>query len=303
MGTPDFAVPVLKAAADTGAEIVGVYTQPDKPVGRKQVLTPPPVKAFALEQGFPVFQPRRVKNSKAVAALRELQPDLILVAAYGQLLSQEILDMPKYGCINMHASLLPKYRGAAPIQRCIVNGDTVSGITAMQMNIGMDTGDMIMKSEVAITDTDTAETLHDKLAEAAGALTTTVLERLAAGTLPAAVPQQDEEATMAPMLSKEDGKIDWARSAKEIYDQIRGLYPWPGTYTFWQDKKLAVWEAVIADQTTEKAPGTVMVDRKRMLVACGSGVLEIRSLQLQGKKRMAADAFLLGNHPDGEVLQ
>lgn len=303
MGTPDFAVPVLKAAADTGAEIIGVYTQPDRPVGRKQILTPSPVKVYALEQGFPVFQPERIKRKAEVEALEALQPDLILVAAYGQILSQRILDIPPYGCINMHASLLPKFRGAAPIQRAIVAGETVTGITAMQMDAGMDTGAMIRKVEVEITPEDTAETLHDKLAEAAGSLTTCVLKMLEAGETLPLVPQNDDEATYAPMLRREDGLIDWNRTAKGILDQIRGFYPWPGTYTFWNGQKLSIVEAEGTQRTSENiCPGKVHVEQNCMYIETADAMIRVLRLQLQGKKCMEAKAFLLGNHPDQQIL-
>ena len=303
MGTPDFAVPVLKAAADTGAEIIGVYTQPDRPVGRKQILTPSPVKVYALEQGFPVFQPERIKRKAEVEALEALQPDLILVAAYGQILSQRILDIPPYGCINMHASLLPKFRGAAPIQRAIVAGETVTGITAMQMDAGMDTGAMIRKVEVEITPQDTAETLHDKLAEAAGSLTTFVLKMLEAGETLPLVPQNDDEATYAPMLRREDGLIDWNRTAKEILDQIRGFYPWPGTYTFWNGQKLSIVEAEGTQKTSDSiCPGKVHVEQNCMYIETADAMIRVLRLQLQGKKCMEAKAFLLGNHPDQQIL-
>lgn len=303
MGTPDYAVPVLKAAVEAGHEIVAVYTQPDKPVGRKQILTPPPVKEYALSQSLEVLQPRRVKRPSVVEAMRAYEADLILVAAYGQILSQEILDMPKYGCINLHASLLPKYRGAAPIQRCIVNGDTVSGVTAMQMDIGVDTGDMLLKKEVEIGYEDTAEDLYEKLSAAAGVLTTEVLDILSKGDTLERIPQCHEEATHAPMLSREDGIIDWNRTAEEIYNQVRGLYPWPAAYTYLNGLKLTIWKAkVIAESAEGYKPGEVIVRKRRMLAATGEGLLEIVNLQLQGKKQMQADAFLLGNHPEGQIL-
>lgn len=303
MGTPDYAVPVLKAAVEAGHEIVAVYTQPDKPVGRKQILTAPPVKEYALSQNLNVLQPRRVKRPSVVEAMRAYEADLILVAAYGQILSQEILDMPKYGCINLHASLLPKYRGAAPIQRCIVEGETVSGVTAMQMDIGIDTGDMLLKKEVVIENEDTAEDLYEKLSAAAGELTAEVLGILSRGEELHPVPQCHEEATHAPMLSKEDGIIDWSRSAQEIYNQVRGLYPWPAAYSSLNGLKLTIWKAKVTEESSEgHTPGEVIVRKRQMLVAAGDKLLEIVNLQLQGKKQMQADAFLLGNHPEGEIL-
>lgn len=304
MGTPDYAVPVLAEAVKAGHEVVGVYTQPDKPVGRKQILTMPPVKEYALQQGLTVYQPRRVKRKQAVEELASLQPELILVAAYGQILSQEILDLPRLGCINLHASLLPRYRGASPIQRCIMNGDTVSGVTAMQMDIGIDTGDILMKQEVPVYHEDTAEDLHDRLAEAAGQVTARVLEQLSRGETLTREPQCEAEATMAPMLSKEDGHIGWSREAEAIYNQIRGLYPWPSAYTFWNGKKLTIWKAAVAEPAEGAGkPGEVIVKGKRLFVTAGDGLLEILSLQLQGKKQMAADVFLLGNHPEGAIFE
>ncbi len=303
MGTPDFAVPVLAAAFEGGHEIVGVYTQPDKPVGRKQVLTAPPVKEYALSKGLAVYQPRRVKRSQSVEELKGLQPDLILVAAYGQILSQEILDIPRFGCINMHASLLPKYRGSSPIQHCILAGDTVTGITAMQMDAGMDTGGMIDTIEVPIAEDDTADSLHDKLAEAAGVLTRDILSRLSCGEVFDPKPQDDALATKAPMLSKEDGLIHWDRPAREIYNQVRGLYSWPGTYTFWEDRKVNIWEACMtSDPVQDAVPGQVRCGKKTMDIACGDFYLRVNSLQLTGKKRMNTDVFLLGQHPDGAVF-
>ena len=303
MGTPDFAVPVLKKAVDMGFAVVGVYTQPDKPVGRKQVLTASPVKEYALSAGLPVFQPQRVKRREHVEQLKNLAPDLILVAAYGQILSQEILDIPKYGCVNLHASLLPRYRGASPIQRSIVNGDKVTGITAMQMDKGMDTGDIIYKLEEEIREEDTAETLTLRLSEDAGLLTERVLETLARGEVLPREKQDDALATAAPLLVREDGLIDWNREAAEIYDQIRGLYPWPGAYTFWNGTKLSVWTAKKTSRPAEGLkPGTVVTTKKQMFVAASDDLLEIVELQLTGKKRMNAQAFLLGNHPDGDIL-
>ena len=303
MGTPEFAASILEAALRSGQEIAGVYTQPDKPQGRKAVLTPPPVKVLAMDNGLPVFQPRRVKTASAVEELRSLRPDFILVAAYGQILSQTILDIPAFGCVCIHASLLPKYRGAAPIQWSIANGETVTGVTAMQMDVGIDTGDMILKKEVAIAGEDTSGTLHDKLAIAGAQLTEEILEILAkGGSLPREA-QREEEATYAPILTKEDGRIDWSMTAKQIADRIRGFSPWPSCYTFLRGQKLAIWKASAVDHERIGEPGRVVESPKRTLwVQTGRGVLSVEELQLQGKKSMPAGAFLLGNRVEGEIF-
>lgn len=303
MGTPEFAASILEAALRLNQEVVGVYTQPDKPQGRRAILTPPPAKVLALEKGLPVFQPRRVKTAAAVEELRSLRPDLILVAAYGQILSQTILDIPAFGCVCIHASLLPKYRGAAPIQWAIANGETVTGVTAMQMETGIDTGDMILKKEVPIAGEDTSGTLHIKLADAGARLTEEILEILAKnGSLPREA-QREEEATYAPILTKEDGRIDWTMTAKQIADRIRGFTPWPSCYTYLKGQKLAIWKASAVDCNKQGEPGRVLESPRRTLwVQTGQGVLAVEQLQLQGKKMMPADAFLLGNRIEGEIL-
>lgn len=307
MGTPEIAAKVLEAVHELPVEIVAVYTQPDKPVGRKQVLTPPPVKVLAEQYGIPVYQPERIKRKAAVAELEALKPDLILVTAYGQLLSEKILNIPPMGCINMHASLLPKYRGAAPIQWAIVNGEKETGVTAMMMDKGMDTGDMLIKRVVPIAKDDTAETLYDKLAEEGGVLIKEVVSRLLAGETLPREKQNDEEATYAPIIQKEDGLIDWTKSADQIEQQVRGFYSWPCAYTALEDKKLTVLKAhvlgkeesaaLVGDMETQA--GSVLAagltgKRKKLLVHTGNGVLQIDQLQLQGKKAMEADAFLRG---------
>lgn len=303
MGTPEFAACILREAARLDHEIVGVYTQPDKPQGRKAILTPPPVKQLAMELGLPVYQPRRVKTSAAVEQLRDLHPDLILVAAYGQMLSQAILDIPVFGCVNIHASLLPKYRGAAPIQWAIANGEAVTGVTAMQMNAGMDTGDMILKKEVPIEEEDTAGTLYDSLAVAGAKLTEEVLAILSRGECLPREPQREEDATYAPILTKEDGRIDWTMSARQILDRIRGFTPWPSCYTYLRGQKLAIWKASLVDQERQGEPGRVLKSpKKEFWVQTGKGVIAVEQLQLQGKKMMPADAFLLGNRVEGEIL-
>lgn len=319
MGTPEIAAKVLEAVHELPVEIVGVWTQPDKPVGRKQVLTPPPVKVLAEQYGIPVYQPERIKRKAAVAELEALKPDLILVTAYGQLLSEKILNIPTLGCINMHASLLPKYRGAAPIQWAIVNGEKETGVTAMMMDKGMDTGDMLIKRTVPIAKDDTAETLYDKLAEEGGVLIKEVVSRLLAGETLPREKQNDEEATYAPIIQKEDGLIDWNRSAQQIEQMVRGFYSWPCAYTSLEDKKLTVLKAHVLEEEeisalfalegdpVGKEAGSVLAaglagKRKKLLVHTGDGVLQIDQLQLQGKKAMEADAFLRGCDLTGKKL-
>lgn len=310
MGTPEIAASVLQAVHELPVEIVGVWTQPDKPVGRKQVLTPPPVKVLAEQYGIEVHQPQRIKRKAEVLALKELKPDLILVTAYGQLLSEEILNIPPLGCINMHASLLPAYRGAAPIQWAIVNGETKTGVTAMMMDKGMDTGDMLLRREVAIDPQDTAQSLYEKLAEEGAALIKDVLERLLKGEQLRREKQKEEEATYAPIIQKEDGLIDWAQSAKNIEQKVRGFSQWPGAYTFLEDKKLTILEAEVIEEPESKQvlpAGAVIqkgLQKKRpvLLVQTGDQVLKIKRLQLQGKKAMEADAFLRGNPLAGKRL-
>lgn len=303
MGTPDIAADVLKELLGMKeiSEIVGVFTQPDKPVGRKQILTPSPVKELALSEGIPVFQPRRIKREKPVAELKALDPDLIIVTAYGQILSEEILNIPPMGCINMHASLLPKYRGAAPIQWSIVRGEKMTGVTAMQMDKGMDTGDILLQKEVEICPDETEESLLQKLSLAGRGLIREVVEKLAEGQSLPREKQEESKATYAPIIVKEDGLIDWTKSAGDIDRMVRGFHVWPGAYTSFEGKKLTILESGISAETKDTAPEAGSIDPKaaagkkpRFLVQTGDGVLEIRKLQLQGKKAMASADFLRG---------
>lgn len=303
MGTPDIAADVLKELLGMKeiSEIVGVFTQPDKPVGRKQILTPSPVKELALSEGIPVFQPRRIKKEKPVAELKALDPDLIIVTAYGQILSEEILNIPPMGCINMHASLLPKYRGAAPIQWSIVRGEKMTGVTAMQMDKGMDTGDILLQKEVEICPDETEESLLQKLSLAGRGLIREVVEKLAEGQSLPREKQEESKATYAPIIVKEDGLIDWGKSARDIDRMVRGFHVWPGAYTSFEGKKLTILESGISTETKDPAPeaGSIYPEaaagkKPRFLVQTGCGVLEIRKLQLQGKKAMASADFLRG---------
>ena len=305
MGTPDFAVGSLKALAEAGKyEIVSVITQPDRPKGRGRQMLMTPVKEYALSQGYEVHQPQRVKTPEFVAQLREMNPDLIVVAAFGQLLSQEILSMPKYGCINVHASLLPKYRGAAPIHYAIMQGEKESGVTIMQMDIGMDTGDMIKKVVVPIGENMTMGELHDELKVKGAELLLEVIEDIDAGK---AMPekQNEAEATYASLLKRDMERIDWSKAAADIHNLIRGFNPAPGAFTKLPDgKNLKIWGSRLTDKATTAEPGTVVEATKHsFFVACGDGVLEIIEVQPESKKRMAAQVFINGRGVQvGDVL-
>lgn len=295
MGTPDFAVGTLEALVQAGHEVVLAVTQPDKPQGRKQILVAPPVKETAEKLGIPVFQPKRVREPEAIEVLRGYEPELIVVAAFGQILPKELLDMPPYGCINVHASLLPKYRGAAPIQWAILNGDAVTGVTIMRMDVGLDTGDMIAKAKIEISPQDTGGTLFDRLAQTGARLCVETIPSIVDGTA-VYTPQDEQAATKVGQISKKDGLIDFARSAHMIECQIRGLNPWPSAYTHLAGKTLKIWSAQVSDAHTDAEPGTVIsVEKDRFGVQTGEGVLICLEVQLEGKKRMSAADFLRGN--------
>ena len=299
MGTPEFAVPCLKALHESDmCEVIGVYTQPDKPRGRGQKLMPSPVKAWAAEHDLPVHQPVRIKTAEDTAELRELKPDLVVVVAFGQILSQEILDIPQHGCINVHGSLLPRYRGAAPMQWCVINGEEKTGITTMMMDAGLDTGDMLLKEELPIGPDMTLEEVHDGLMEMGARVLIKTLEELRAGTLQR-IPQQGES-NYAPMLTKETGHIDWNRSAQEIHNLVRGLNSWPGAYTSLEGQKFKIWRTkLIGEKTPEgTSAGTILAadSSQGLKVAAGDGqVLDILELQAPGKKKMEACAYLRGH--------
>ena len=306
MGTPDFAVPSLLQLLEKGYNVVGVVTQPDRPKGRKRVLTPPPVKVAALEAGIPVMQPERIRHPEAVAELASWQPDLIVTAAFGQILPKAVLDMPRLGCINVHASLLPRYRGGAPIHRAIMNGETKTGVTIMYMAEGLDTGDIISKVEVPITDNDNVGTMFEKLAHAGANLLMETLPDLMAGRAPR-IPQNDAEATYAPNITREEEWIDWNRSATELFNQVRGLNPWPVAYTLWQGETMKIWESAVLPGVTPQEgvePGTVLrTGAQGIDVACGSGVLRLTVVQPSGKKAMPAGEFVRGGKlTEGTVL-
>ena len=304
MGTPDFARSILEKLHKDGENIAAVVTQPDKPQGRKMILTPPPVKQYALECGIPVYQPLTLKDGAFSAELSAIDPDLIIVAAYGKILPAYILDYPKYGCINAHASLLPRWRGAAPIQRAIMAGDTLSGVTAMYMARGLDTGDMILTEEVPITTEDTFGTLHDKLALAGGIAMTRVIEKLRNGTVTRTV-QNDADATYAAKIENPDCVIDFAKSVTDGHNQIRGLSPVPLAMTWMPDgKRLKIIEAVPQIGTVTAEQGTVVDIRGTLDIACADGILHVTHLQPEGKGRMAAADFLRGRKLSvGDVLR
>lgn len=305
MGTPDFAVGSLQALCESGKhEILAVVTQPDRPKGRGNKLLQTPVKEYALEQGLTVYQPQKVKTPEFVELLHELQPELIVVAAFGQFLSKEILELPKYGCINVHASLLPKYRGAAPIQYAIIKGEKESGVTIMQMDIGMDTGAMLDKVVVPIEENTTMGELHDALREQGAALLLEVIDKIATGTA-VAEPQDDVQATYATLLDRSMEHIDWSKTAQEVHNLIRGFNPAPSTFTKLPNgKSLKIWGSKMTGKSSAAAAGTVIETGKHsFFVACGEGVLEITEVQPESKKRMPAQVFLNGRGvQEGDLL-
>ncbi len=301
MGTPDFAVSVLEAIIEKGHEVIAVLTQADKPKGRGKEIQYTPVKEAALKHNIPVYQPLKVRGDKELEdELRSLNPDIIVVAAYGQILPKPILEMAKYGCVNVHASLLPKYRGAAPIQWSIIDGESVTGVTTMMMNEGLDTGDMLDKAEVKIEDDETGGSLHDKLAEAGGKLVIETMEKLENGTA-TRTKQDDSVSTYAKMLNKSLGDIDFTKPAVQIERLVRGLNPWPSAYTFLGGKTLKVWKSYVMSDTNEidgynnlEAGQIAMIGKDYIGIKTGEGMLCITELQMEGKKRMDTKSFLAG---------
>ena len=302
MGTPDIAVGTLQALAKEH-EVVLAVTQPDKPKGRGGKMQYTPVKEAAVSLGIPVCQPKKIREPECVKKLSEYHADVMVVIAFGQILPKEILEMTPYGCVNVHASLLPKYRGAAPIQWAVINGEKVSGVTTMQMDEGLDTGDMLMKTEIVLDEKETGGSLHDKLARAGAGLCVQTLEALKDGTV-VREPQGESTTEYARMLDKGMGRIDWSKDAKSIECLIRGLNPWPSAYTEWNGRTMKIWEADVADIDEGREPGTVIrVERDGFCVQTGRGSLKVRSLQIPGKKRMDTGAFLRGYQVDaGTVL-
>ena len=296
MGTPDFAVPCLERLVKDGYDVACVVTQPDKPRGRKQEMTPSEVKVCALEHGIEVYQPQTLRSEEAYEYLKAFKADYFIVAAYGKILPKNILDLPRYGCINVHGSLLPAYRGAAPIQRSVLAGDKVTGITTMLMGEGLDTGDMLLKSEYVIDINATSGEVFDALAASAPDLLIETIEKYTKGEI---IPEKQDEskATYAHMLSKDEAVIDWSASAAEIHNLVRGMAPWPVAYSFYGGKKVKIFATRITDEKTTLEKGKLKEDKNSIFVACGDGkFIEILSLQLEGGKRLEAKQFLAG-HP------
>lgn len=296
MGTPDFSVPVLKQIIDDGYEVIGVVTQPDRPVGRKKVLTPPPVKVEAEKQGIPVYQPEKIRQPDELEKVLALKPDLVVTAAFGQILPKELLDAPKYGCINVHASLLPELRGGAPIHYSILQGKEKTGITIMYMAEKLDAGDILTQVEVPITETDTVGTLHDKLSEAGSKLLSETLPKLLNGELNP-IKQNEEEATFAYNIKREQEQIDWSKTGEEIYNHIRGLNPWPVSYTTFDGKVVKIWNSKKVKHAKSEEPGTIIrLEEDGIIVASGNDTaVKITELQPSGKKKMSAEQFLRGS--------
>ena len=304
MGTPDFAVNSLERLIADGHDIVGVFTQPDKPQGRKMKLTPPPVKQLALTHNIPVFQPDTFKNESQLALLQELNPEVIVVVAYGKLLPGYVLDLPKYGCINVHGSLLPKYRGAAPVQWMVLNGETTAGVTTMYMDRGLDTGDILLVSETEVGENETAGELFDRLAAMGADLISETIKRLPEGI--ERKPQDDGQSTYVSVLDKKMSVVDWSKSAQEVHNLIRGLDPWPVAVTTRGEVRLKLFQSRLTGKTTSLPAGSVTeADPKTgLFVACGYGqVLQITEIQMVGKKRMPAGDYLRGHGMEpGTVL-
>ena len=296
MGTPAFAVATLDALHERGHDIALVFTQPDRPVGRGRKLSPPPVKAGALELGLGVFQPTRVKEAESIERVEQISPEVIVVVGYGQIIPASIFDFPRLGCVNVHASLLPRYRGAAPINWAIVRGETVTGVTTMRIAKRLDAGDMLLKRETPIGPSETASELSARLAPIGAELLLATLDGLAAGEI-TGTPQNEHEATYAPMMKREDGAIDWGLSANEIFNRLRGFDPWPGSYTRFRGKRLHIRWALPVD-TTVGEPGEITASDDGFRVACADGsALAVETVQLEGKNRVSAAEFVRGYHP------
>jgi len=295
MGTPDFAVPCLEKLIDMGENVVGVFTQTDKPVGRKQILTPSDVKVCALAHNIPVFQPKTLRDGKSIEILEQLQPDLIVVTAYGKILPKEIIDYPKYGCINIHASLLPEYRGAAPIQWSIINGDKVTGVTSMQMDVGLDTGDIILQKKTEIGENETAGELFDRLKLIGAEILEETISLIKNGKIER-IKQDDEKATYVTQLDKSFSPVDFNKSAQEIHNKVRGLNPWPVASFVIDNTRFKLWETKVSDKT-DKQPGTVIKNGESLVVACGENTsIELVIIQPEGKNKMKSSDYLRGHN-------
>ena len=293
MGTPDFSVGTLEALIAAGHEITLVVSQPDKPKGRGHELQPTPVKEAALKHGLPVYQPKKVRDPEVIGKLRETEADVIVVIAFGQIIPKAILEMKQYGCINVHASLLPKYRGAAPIQWAVIDGEKESGVTTIMMDVGLDTGDMLEQKAIPLDEKETGGSLFDKLSALGGSMILSTLKGLEDGTI-TRTPQGESETSYAKMLTKEMGHIDWTKDAASIERLVRGLNPWPSAYTSYAGKTMKIWAADVADLPGERTPGKIHVTKNQLFVETGDGVLDVKELQLEGKKRMDTASFLRG---------
>jgi len=302
-GSPQFALPALRALIKGEDKIVGVVTQPDRPRGRGKVVSPTPVKAFALENGLKVFQPLKARGKSFIEKMAEIDPDLLAVVAYGQILPQGLLDIPRFGAINVHASLLPKYRGAAPIQWAIICGERQTGITTIKMEAGLDTGDILVQSKVAVKEDDTAKSLHDRLAEEGSRVLMETISRLKEGSLKP-IPQNHSQATYAPVLKREHGIIDWSNEARIICNWIRGLDPWLGCFTTWEGKTIKVFGCAPIENDAPESPGEIVeITPHGLKVATGKGYVLLRELQLEGSRRMTVSEFILGHDITvGEIL-
>lgn len=302
MGTPDFSVPTLEALVNGGHDVIAAVTQPDKPKGRGKAVLMTPVKEKAMELSIPVYQPVKVRDPEFIGILKEMEPDVIVVVAFGQILPKEILEMPKYGCVNVHASLLPKYRGAAPIQWAVIDGEPVSGVTTMLMDEGLDTGDMLEIKEIPLDKKETGGSLFDKLSLLGGELILSTLDKLEKGTA-VRTPQGESNTSYAKMLKKSMGEIDWSMDAVKIERLIRGLNPWPSAYTSMNGKTVKIWAADVKEGNVTGHPGRAAVTKDQLLVECGKNFLSVTELQLEGKKRMDTAAFLRGFQiEDGWIL-
>lgn len=296
MGTPDFAVPPLESLVKNGYGVVGVFTQPDKPVGRKAVLTPSAVKVTAQKHGIPVFQPETLKNGEGTKILEKLKPDIVVVIAYGKILPVDFLEFPHYGCINIHGSVLPKYRGAAPIQRCVLNGEEYAGVTSMQMDAGLDTGDILLVEKTKIGENETSGELFDRLSVIGADLLIKTLKTVEAGKL-SPQKQDDSQSTYASMLDKKMSPVDWSKSASEIHNQIRGLDPWPVAQTVFDGKNLKLFRSEIAETDGDGEPGEIRLLKNGVIVFCGDrNAVFINEVQYEGKKRMKSADFFRGRH-------
>ncbi|WP_270646519.1 methionyl-tRNA formyltransferase [Paeniclostridium hominis] len=302
MGTPEFAVPCLQKIIDEGHEVLAVVTQPDKPKGRGKKLAMPPVKELALKYNIDVYQPVKAREESFVEKLKEINPELIVVVAFGQILPKSILDIPKFGCVNVHASLLPKYRGAAPLNWVIINGEEKTGVTTMYMDVGLDTGDMILKSEIPLDDEITAGELHDKMMIDGANVLKETIDLIAQGKAPREK-QNDDETCYSPIMDKTLGNIDWDKSAKDIHNLVRGVNPWPSAYTTYENQTMKIWKTKVVDKNSDKAPGTILkVDKDGIEVNTGNGVIQISEIQMSGKKRMIVSEYIKGNTISTDIV-